>query len=298
MTEDLLIFVRFLHFAAVMSLFGASLFPLYALSMPVASVSKLMRQKAPLAAALALLSALAWLSLEGRLMSGQPAGYADPHILGTVLHSTQFGHIWQWRLGVLVLLAGFAAMRLASEGWYTRGLAILSAVAVATLAGVGHGAMGVGRDAWLHLGNQAAHMLAASVWVGGLAALLVLVRGRVENLVLMKALRRFSSVGLAVVLVILASGLLNSWFLVGSLEALFSSPYGQVLMCKLFFFSIMIVLAFYNRLVFLPKLDGSENNLVVQRLIRSVALEQACALLVVAVVSVLGTLEPAFAMVM
>ena len=297
MSETLLILDRFVQFAAVMSLFGASLLPLYAIPASCLSIDRLLRKGSPPVAALALLSAIAWLLLEGSLMSGDPNGFSNPHILGTVLHSTEFGHIWQWRLAILTVLLAFSALAKGMHPrWYVRGLALLSALAVATLAGVGHGAMGIGWGAWLHLGNQAAHMLAASLWVGGLAALLALIRSSTDHIVLVRALRRFSTVGLAAVLIILASGLLNAWFLVGSAEALFGTAYGHVLLIKLGFFTGMIVLALYNRFALLPRMADRDDKAALRLLKRSVMIEQACALAVVAAVSLLGTMEPAFDM--
>jgi putative copper resistance protein D len=139
-------------------------------------------------------------------------------------------------------------------------------------------------------------MLAASVWVGGLTALVALAIGPTDHEVLILALKRFSAVGLTVVLIILASGLLNAWFLVGSVNALFTTPYGHVLLIKLAFFTAMIGLALYNRLALLPRLAGADDSVTLLLLKRSVAIEQACALAVVAAVSVLGTMEPAFGM--
>lgn len=294
--ENALILTRFAHFAAVMSLFGASLFPLYAHCGNCLPVTSLLRRGAPPAAIVALVSAVAWLLLEGALMSGDPHGYENASVLKTVLHSTVFGHIWQGRLVLLIVLTGFAFLMRQASGFYAWGLAALSGLAVATLAGVGHGAMGVGRDAWIHLGNQAAHMLAASVWVGGLTALVALAIGPTDHEALVGALKRFSAVGLTVVLIILASGLLNAWFLVGSVNALFTTPYGHVLLIKLAFFTAMIGLALYNRLALLPRLAGADDSVTLLLLKRSVAIEQACALAVVAAVSVLGTMEPAFGM--
>jgi putative copper resistance protein D len=91
-----------------------------------------------------------------------------------------------------------------------------------------------------------------------------------------------------------ASGLLNSWFLVGSIDGLLHRAYGQVLMVKVFFFLCMIALALFNRLTIMPKLGRSTQDRALLRLLsRSIAAEQVFAVLVVASVSILGTLPPA-----
>jgi len=83
-------------------------------------------------------------------------------------------------------------------------------------------------------------MLAAEFWIGGLLSLFYMVgaaqRREFDSAVLMRALGRFSLIGFGAVLFIIASGLLNSWFLVGSLHALLHMAYGQVLMVKVSLF--------------------------------------------------------------
>jgi len=91
---------------------------------------------------------------------------------------------------------------------------------------------------------------------------------------------------------ILASGLLNSWFLVGSVHALLYTTYGQVLMVKVALFLLMVALALFNRFYLMPKLENHDER-TLKLLLRSVAAEQGFAILVVAAVSLLGTLQPA-----
>jgi putative copper resistance protein D len=161
--------------------------------------------------------------------------------------------------------------------------------------------MGAGSDAWIHLANQAIHLLAASVWVGGLLSLFHIAHSTRQSAlrvaILIHALKRFSAVGLIAVLFILVSGGLNSWFLVGSINALLHTTYGHVLIIKISFFLCMVTLALFNRLFVMPRLVRevhAKNEL--RLLFRSIAVEQIFAVLVIASVSVLGMLPPAFNM--
>jgi putative copper resistance protein D len=54
---------------------------------------------------------------------------------------------------------------------------------------------------------------------------------------------RFSGLGVISVVVLLATGLLNTWFLVGSPLALVGTTYGQLLLGKLGLFLAMVTLA-------------------------------------------------------
>ena len=306
--ETLLICMRFVQFTAVMTLFGSSLFPCYALRRNDTDracrddVAAFVQKVALYASLAAMASAVAWLGCEAVLMSGDADGYRESGTLLLVLDDTQFGRIWRWRLILLAVLPIFFGWRIISRRKPLIAPMLVSGmVLVASLAGIGHGAMGTGFDAWIHLANQAIHLLAAAVWVGGLLVLFHALRSARRFLFdarqLTHALKRFSAVGFAVVLLILASGGLNSWFLVGSVHALLHTIYGRLLMIKISFFLVMIALALFNRLFVMQRLDHkTDANQSLRLLIRSVAVEQGFAILIVASVSVLGTLPPAFDM--
>jgi putative copper resistance protein D len=302
--EILLVSLRFVQYMTVMILFGSSLFPYYALAGKRsnacnADMAAFVQRIAFYASLAALLSAIGWLGCEAVLMSGAANGYRNGAILWTVLSDTEFGGIWRWRLLLLLLLPIFLGWRLLRHRKpLTWPVLVSGALLVASLAGVGHGAMGLGFSAWAHLGNQAVHLLAASVWVGGLLSLFHTIR-YVRNAghgveLLRRALGRFSLVGFVTVLLILASGLLNSWFLVGSFDALLHTTYGQVLMVKVACFLCMVALALLNRLFLMPRLAGAgDGEEPLRLLLHSVAAEQIFAILVVVSVSLLGTLAPA-----
>jgi putative copper resistance protein D len=300
----LLIGTRFVHYTAVMILFGSSLFPYYAL--PVRhtdrefrhAVAHFIQNVALCALMAALLSALLWLASESVLMSGEATAWRDGNTILMVLDDTQFGRTWRWRLIVVFAMTVFFAWRVLRRRDPLIWPALLSGVVFAiSLSGVGHGATRTGYRALLHESNQGIHMLAAAMWVGGLLSLGYATRlaCRSTDLAnLTPALKRFSAVGFAAVVLIVASGLLNSWFLVGSIDGLLHRPYGQVLMVKVFFFLCMIVPALFNRFSIMPRLGQSAGDAALPGLLlRSIAVEQVFAVLVVASVSVLGTLPPA-----
>ncbi|HEX4369928.1 MAG TPA: copper homeostasis membrane protein CopD [Rhizomicrobium sp.] len=303
--EILLVSLRFVQYMAVMILFGSSLFPYYALARNGNSrgcntdIAAFVQRVAFYASLAALLSAVGWLGCEAVLMSGDANGYREGATIWTVLSDTEFGGIWRWRLLLLLLLPIFLGWRLLRHRkplvWPILASGILL---VASLAGVGHGAMGIGFSVWAHLGNQAVHLLAAGVWVGGLLSLFHTIRYTRDAALGVEiqrhALERFSLVGFVAVMLIFVSGLLNSWFLVGSFDALLHTTYGQVLMVKVTFFLFMVALAVFNRLFLMPRLaSASDSEVPLRLLLRSVAAEQIFAILVVASVSLLGTLPPA-----
>jgi hypothetical protein len=71
------------------------------------------------------------------------------------------------------------------------------------------------------------------------------------------ALSRFSQVGMFAVALLLATGIVNSSFLIGSVETLLGTLYGNILLVKICLFTIMVSLALTNRLCFMPRIKAS-----------------------------------------
>jgi copper resistance protein D len=97
--------------------------------------------------------------------------------------------------------------------------------------------------------------------------------------------------GYVAVALIALTGAINTSLLVGSLGAMFDTPYGRLLAIKILFFLAMVVVALINRFRLAPRI--SHDSGTVRALGRTVALEQSLGLALLAVVSVLGTWPPA-----
>ena len=299
MIETGLIISRFFHFAAAMAFFGVSLFPLYAYprrtgSIP-ASLSSWLRPAQFALALAALISAALWLAFVAANMIGSLNAAADPEALRSVLFDTLFGKVWAVRVALAAGLAGLAAFSFFSSKQHpTTGLnLVLSGALLATLAGTGHTMHSEGMLRGLHIAADSLHLLAAGAWFGGLFALGNLLAARTPDAT--AVLHRFSGMGYVAVAVLVGSGLINSWYLVGSVSNLLATPYGQLLLVKLGLFSGMLMLAAANRFWLMPALtrDPNPDHIAAQRLRRHVIAEQALGILVITIVSLLGTLEPA-----
>ena len=299
-----LIVSRFVHYVAVLALFGASLFPLYAYAghPDDAARRQLVQWLRPVlatAAALALVSGLGWFAFTSAGMSGALSGAWDPQVLMTVLQATDFGPLWLGRLTLAALVLLMVLLSRSSErpDWVAP---VLAGLLLASLAGTGHARASEGWSAAVHVLADAAHLLAAGVWLGGLwplaAALAWAHRGDVQHMRGSgELLIRFSGIGYLAVAVLVASGVLNSWYLVGSIEALTSGAYGRLLLFKVALFVVMAALAAANRFWITPRLHRPGDAPVepwLRRIRRHVAAELALGLTVVGVVSLLGTLDP------
>src|SRR5262249_49549159 len=151
------------------------------------------------------------------------------------------------------------------------------------------------------------HLLSAGTWLGALLplGLLVLQSKRTEAAADIAAahhgLVRFSGIGPAIVGLLGVTGLTNSWLLLGPApwHALIATPYGLVLLVKLGLFAGMLGLAALNRYVLTPAIKGQgSSRTALGALTHSVTAETALAVIVLAAVAVLGTLEPPVAVVL
>lgn len=302
--EAAVILLRWTQYAASFVLMGGALFAVHAL--PAAGPSSAgalgwpRRLLAGAAILLALASALG-LVLQTAVLAGSLAAALDPATLVSVLAEMAMGAASVVRAlaaAAALILLGFASPR--GRTWIAT--AALGAVGVASMAWMGHGAATEGPAGALHLLADIAHLAAAAAWIGALVFFLALAFGRLPGGGLPAfhaALAGFSGVGTALVIVLVASGVINSWFLVGpaGLPALVRTPYGQLLLLKLALFAAMLALAAANRFRLTPALkealvDPARTDAAVLALRRSLVLELGAATILIAIVAWLGRLPP------
>lgn len=148
----------------------------------------------------------------------------------------------------------------------------------------------------MHVGMDALHLLAAGAWLGGLLALSATLRKPRANYG-PTTLARFSGMGLLAVATLVATGLVNSWFLVGTMDGLLTTRYGHLLIAKLAAFLGMGALAAANRFWLAPALEAMPqrdgHNARLNQLERHVLGELGLGAAVLMVVGVLGALQPA-----
>ncbi|GAC1341158.1 MAG: copper resistance inner membrane protein PcoD [Beijerinckiaceae bacterium] len=307
MVELGLIGARLLHYAAVTMLAGVAFFPMYAYRSAEPPELFRRRQAVLLAAAVgAVVSGLLWFVFAVANMSGSLADLADREVVGTVLRETAFGAVWMMRmlLAVVILAVTSVGPFLMPPAGRDLVMAFLAAVLLASLAGTGHAQVEEGWTGIVHMMSDAAHLLAAGAWLGGLVPLgFVLFNASLGQggpfVEVDRILLRFSGMGYAAVAMLVVSGLVNSWLLVGSPTRLLTTVYGQILLGKLALFAAMLALAAANRFWLVPRMvdtraDAARSRSAwLGRLRHHVLGEQFLGLLVLLAVSVLGTMRPA-----
>ncbi|WP_454563136.1 copper homeostasis membrane protein CopD [Pseudomonas sp. AIG] len=280
--SEALVLCRFVHFIVVLMLFGAWLFRPLLLKDEAPQVDLHLARLARWLAAVALVSGVVWALLITASMAGSAAAAFDPDTVALVLGHTFFGQVWRWHLLINAVLLAllFTPWRLSMP------LRLgLGAVLLATLAPVGHGAMLDGVSGQLLILNQIVHLTCVAAWLGGLLLLVMILRQPSEPM--REVLRRFSSVGYALVAGLLITGLINMRVLTGQWwpTPLFSG-FALILLIKALIVLGMLGLALFNRL----RMDDCEQRMGAIR--RSVMLEWLLGIGAVAAVSLLGTLPP------
>ena len=307
--NDPLIITRAIHFAATAITTGTLVFqtvvaePALRSADAVASaVRTQIRRVAAIGLAITVVSGAIWILLEATAMSGLPFSEAiTGDVLSTVVNETQFGLVFEIRSMLAIILAACLAYdRLPLARW----LALASALGlVAAIAWTGHAGSTVGELGFLHLIADTLHIIAAAAWIGGLVpfALLLAVAQRYPREARARlardAIQRFSTLGIASVAILLGSGIVNAWILVGSVNGLIVTEYGRLLMLKIALFAVMVAVASVNRLWLTPRLAlslGSAAQLdALRQLMRNSLIEIVLALMIFAIVGMLGTLHPA-----
>jgi putative copper resistance protein D len=244
-------------------------------------------------------SGILWLLTVAGSVTGCDLGFAG---VRDVISGTRFGHLWLIRfvLGLALGLSFSLSVRrkMPPLDPFCVGLASLN---LALLAWSGHAGAATGPLAPVHLVTDLTHLLVSAVWPSGLLPLAVwfsiAARSPLSVSIRCEVLRRFSAISLGAVIVLGATGLLNSVFMIKSLSDFWITTYGQILGVKIFLFLVMIGLGAQNRrLLRIRRQNGQGNHTSdrteERRLFRNICAESTLAFVVFGIVAALGAIPP------
>jgi putative copper export protein/mono/diheme cytochrome c family protein len=290
----LLALTRGLHVAATLSLLGTALARAY-LAPPVLArlpavearaIESQLRQLLRGSVLLAILAGFAWLPLLAGGMAGASSPWQGLAAIPDMLLYTRVG----WALGarLLLLVLAWLAYGAGKSPFLALCSAELAALATALQIAMGHAAAA---EDWDLPESEILHLLAAGAWLGGLLPLFILVR-RLPPPLASLASRRFSPLGIACVLVLAFTALVQVFLLVGGIGGLVGTDYGHVALVKLGLFLVLLLLAALNRSLLTPALAGKRGGAARQQLLRSIAIEMVLGLCVLFAASWLAALPP------
>jgi copper resistance protein D len=311
-----LIYARAIHFGATMLVAGVAFFTVF-VAAPAwrgvgndGAVASNVRARLAVIAwislALAAISGAAWLVFTAAAMSSLPAAQVlGDGVLWTALSQTLFGRDCLVRLVLAIALAAtlppLLSFRSDRSRWIETAAVVLAAAFAGALAWSGHAAGGLGSEAVIHPAADALHLIAAAAWVGALLPLIVLfatVGADDASLAIARAATaRFSILGIASVGTLLATGIVNTFYLAGCVPAMLHTDYGRLLLIKIALFLAMVAIATVNRLRLTPQLLQAANIAAsrdaLRQLRRNAAIEVLAGAIVIAIVAALGTMAPA-----
>jgi copper resistance protein D len=247
-----------------------------------------------IALAAVILSGVGWLALLAADIYGASIIAVCLHGgVWSVLTNTRFGVVWTTRVALALLLCVLMlrpATRIAGIVQLSAGACLL-----ALLAFVGHAGATPGPAGEFHLASDIVHLLAAGAWLGGLPALAILLshsrgaNGLPWESIIIRATGRFSVLGIFCVAVLLASGLINSWNLLGGPRDLIGTDYGQLVLLKIALFIAMVSIAAVNRFDLVPRLAAPG---AMRALARNSLAETGLGVCAILFVGALGTMAP------
>ncbi|NML94325.1 copper homeostasis membrane protein CopD [Novosphingobium olei] len=297
--------IRFVLYADLMVLAGMSAFSLYALTSQERDADELPLAKPAIALSLVgfLFSGFGMMALAAS-MTGASIWAVDHEVLKELIAESAIGSAWIVRM-VALAVAVLSAFALQPRRSIARiGLLGSTALAITTMVWTGHAGATEGWMGTIHRLSDMVHMLAAAVWIGGIAALSLLLfrplRHQTAARLTMtyRALEQFARVGSLAVALIVITGGINCLAVVGfpHFTQFPLTPYGKMLIGKLLLFAAMLVIAALNRWRLTPALSfgirDDNPTSAVTGLRRSLLAEGSAALAILALVAWLGTLDP------
>src|ERR1700677_2658051 len=273
MTNAVFILIRTLHFGSAMMLFTLPFFILVILRpflsrQPVDGYPVFCQKLTTwlwASLALAAVSRMLWFWFVAAQTGAQsPWSILAPSAMSAVLWQTSFGRLWLIRaaVGIIFGVALYYATRrntLLSSGQAPLKWLVISigACLLITLAWAGHAIIGLDRQI-LHLLADTPHLLIGAIWPMGLipmAYYLWYINQQGQQLTAdceVETLQRFSQTSLVAVLILLVTGSINAWLMIGSWQDLVTTNSGRLLLGKVSVVAIMIAMGAFNRFHLMP----------------------------------------------
>jgi len=211
------------------------------------------------------LTSVAELVLRARTLAGGDLAQSV-RAVPLVLSRTHFGTIWSARM--LALVASLSTAAVGTRRARVVALALAGAMALTTALS-GHAADW--GDVTPSVLLDWIHVLAASLWIGGVVALALVAFGPGSALApssVTHICARFSRLAGGSLAAVVLTGVYNAWVQLPDVAAFRDTPYGRVLLAKLALVVVLVLLGGTNRYALLPRLTGVPARGLVARGVR------------------------------
>ena len=238
------------------------------------------------------LDSLAWIALTGVKAAGFGLGKLFTWSLSREVLDTDFGRIWVLRSLLALALSLVAVVAMRRRAVPDVVLLFLGSAIAVTPALSGHARI----EGTLGILSDAVHVLAAGIWAGGLAflALLLVEAGGDRWSLASTAVPRFSTIAVVSVGALIGAGLLSGYLEVRSVDGIWDTTYGRLLLAKVALLLPLLALGAFNNRVSVPRLRAGAAEPGGRRAFaRAVTAELVILLVVVGVTTALVAEPPA-----
>lgn len=167
----------------------------------------------------------------------------------------------QGRALLIQLLLMVGALLAATAVGTTRGAGGMALLAFGGMAVPGFAGHSSAADAHvLAVSVLLVHLVAIAAWVGGLAGVCLVARR--QDVPLPQTAGRFSALALWCALAVAASGAVNAWLRLGSLDQVVGSSYGLLVLGKVFALLLLCTAGYVHRRRTLPLLETSRRPFI------------------------------------
>ena len=178
--------------------------------------------------------------------------------LAQFVTEVELGQLWLWEL---LIAAVVTVLAFAVRGRkLTLLVLVLAMFATLPLAQQGHAAGASGHSQAVN--SLLVHLVGAAVWLGGLIVLIFISRS-VNRERLSLLVSRYSSIALLAFVGVAASGVVSAWLRIGSLDALFGTGYGKLIVMKTVALVALGAFGALHRQRLIPKIASSERGAAV-----------------------------------
>src|SRR2546425_4636933 len=260
--------VRWIALGALASLVGGLAIEVLALradDVDLSPVRRRLRGWTVVCLCVLALTSVAELVLRARTLAGGDLA-RSVRAVPLVLSRTPFGTIWSARM--LALVASLSTATIGTRRARVVALALAGAIALTTALS-GHAADW--GDVTPSVLLDWIHVLAASLWIGGVVALALVAFGPGSALApssVTHICARFSRLAGWSLAAVVLTGVYNAWVQLPDVAALRDTPYGRVLLAKLALVVVLVLLGGTNRYALLPRLTGLPARGLVARGVR------------------------------
>lgn len=211
-------------------------------------------------------------------LTGDYTGIIDPEML-SLIWRTQSGTVLLIQMvGLSIIMLGLLLGAHGKQFAATGG-----AIAIYSFVTIGHIA---DQDNWFFTIILFLHLLVAALWIGILTPLQRLASEENSLDAAAQLGERFGAFATVIVPVLIIVGMIMTWRLVGSLNAMVHTTYGLALLSKFAVVAILLSLAAFNKLRLVPAMLNGDFN-ASQRLSRSIQLEWIAVSLILLVTAIL-----------